>query len=186
MQLHEQDDEALMQLVAKGHKLAFNCLVQRHLPRACAIASRIGGSPAEAEDIAQDAFIKVWTSAPSWQPGKSKFTTWFYRIVMNAGIDRYRARRAAGMAADIEDWDIVPDTGADTARHTQLAEEMRALARAISKLPEKQRVAVLLCYRQERTNPEAAAIMGIHIKSLEGLLSRARKALKEELKDFKP
>ena len=66
------------------------------------------------------------------------------------------------------------------------AEEMRALARAISKLPEKQRVAVLLCYQQEYTNPEAAAIMGIHIKSLEGLLSRARKALKEELKDFKP
>jgi RNA polymerase sigma-70 factor (ECF subfamily) len=177
MQLQDQDDEALMKLVAGGHRLAFNCLLRRHLPRACAIASRFAG-PGEAEDIAQEAFIKVWTHAPSWQPGKAKFTTWFYRIVVNAGIDRFRARRAAGTL----DWDMA-DPAADTARRAQQAEETRALSRAIAGLPEKQRIAVLLCYQKEHTNPEAAAIMGIHIKSLEGLLARARKALKEELKD---
>jgi RNA polymerase sigma-70 factor (ECF subfamily) len=178
MQLHEQDDEALMKLVAGGHRLAFNCLLRRHLPRACAIASRVAGI-SEAEDIAQESFIKLWTHAPSWQPGKSKFTTWFYRIVMNTAIDRFRARKSAGTL----DWDFA-DPEADTSQHLVHAEETRAIARAIAKLPEKQRVAILLCYRQERTNPEAAAIMGIHIKSLEGLLARARKALKEELKDY--
>ncbi len=180
--LEEQDDEALMTLVANGNRLAFDRLVRRHLSHACAIATRVGGHAAEAEDIAQDAFIRVWVSAPSWRPGRAKFSTWFYRIVVNASIDRFRARKARGGAA--ADWDAMPDPYADTAAGTTAREEMRAIGRAVSRLPEKQRVAIMLCYRQDRTNPEAAAIMGIHVKSLEGLLARARKALKEELKDY--
>jgi RNA polymerase sigma-70 factor (ECF subfamily) len=178
--LQEQDDEALMQLVAAGHRLAFDHLVRRHLSHACAIAARVGGSVGEAEDIAQEAFIKIWVAAPSWQPGRAKFGTWLYRIVVNVSIDRYRARRKTGPA----DWDQFADPDADPSRRAASAEEMRVIADAVARLPEKQRVAILLCYRQDRTNAQAAAIMGIHIKSLEGLLTRARKSLKTELKDF--
>lgn len=180
--LHDKTDEELMQLVVNGHRLAFDQLVQRHVTYATAVARRFTGSyGAEAEDIVQDAFIKVWTNAASWQRRRGKFTTWLYRIVMNAGIDRIRAQKPS---TDV-DWESLVDP-ADNAE-TSMAErqEDAVVAAAIRKLPEKQRVALALCYQQGLSNREAADVMNIHIKALEALLGRARRALKQDLRYFR-
>lgn len=169
-----------MALVAQGDKAAFDRLVRRYLGRACAMAGRFGGL-CEAEDVAQEAFLKLWINAPSWKPGKAKFSTWFYRIVMNAGIDRFRARKPSGVA----EWDNIPDPAASADNLVFARQERQAVMGAVLRLPEKQRVAVTLCYSKGLTNQDAADIMGIHIKSLEGLLSRARKSLKDELKELR-
>src|ERR1700756_2816664 len=89
------DDAALMQRIAGGDNRAFEKLVQRHLPRSVRMATRITGSAAEAEDVLQEAFTRVWKHAAEWeQPGTTgaQFSTWFYRIVLNLCIDHKRKR----------------------------------------------------------------------------------------------
>lgn len=176
--LDDKSDEALMAMAASGHRLAFEALVKRHLGYACAIAGRVSGRPADAEDIAQEAFIRVWVNAPTWQDGRAKFSTWFYRIVANAAIDRYRRHRREVTA---DGWERLSDPAPGAEADLAARQKSEAVMRAINMLPEKQRLAVLLCYHDAMTNREAAAIMGINIKSLEGLLNRARKGLKDAL-----
>jgi RNA polymerase sigma-70 factor (ECF subfamily) len=175
--LHELKDEELMGLVAKGQRMAFDQLVRRHMPRACAVARRVNGNPAEAEDVVQEAFTRLWIKAPSWDPGKAKFTTWFYRIVVNAGIDQRRARKPS---SDSE-METIADTGPDAETRSIMDDERAQLEAAIARLPEKQRLVIVFCYQKEMTNREAAEILGMNIKALEGLLVRARKALKQDL-----
>ena len=170
-------DEQLMARVATGDSVAFNRLARAHLPRAYAVARRVLNNPADAEEAAQDAFTKIWVHAADWREGKAKFTTWMYRIVVNASLDLARKKR-------------LPVTGDEALLHAQAddapsvetrlaAEDTRdALHRALEQLTPQQRAAVSLCYFEELTNPEAARILGIHLKALEGLLVRARKSLR--------
>jgi RNA polymerase sigma-70 factor (ECF subfamily) len=180
--LHEKTDEELMELVANGHRLAFEHLVRRHTSYATAMARRFSGTMgSEADDIVQDAFIKVWVNASSWSGGRAKFTTWLYRIIMNTGIDRVRAQKTP---TEIE-WEMLPDTAANAEAKLVDRQEDDVVAQAIRKLPEKQRMALALCYQQDMTNREAADVMNIHIKAFEAQLGRARRALKQELKHFR-
>jgi RNA polymerase sigma-70 factor (ECF subfamily) len=174
--LTEKSDEDLMALVANGHKLAFETLVKRHLPLAHAAAWRVCRGH-EAEDIVQDAFTKLWVSAPSFRPEKSKFSTWFYRIVINTGIDRMRSRKPTADA----NWDMMADPADSAEAEVAKREESGQVQSAIAALPDRQRTAISLCYDQGFSNQQAADIMGIHIKALEGLLVRARKTLKSAL-----
>ncbi|PZP85484.1 MAG: hypothetical protein DI582_05705 [Azospirillum brasilense] len=174
---HRLTDEQLMAYVAKGDRRAFDWLVRQHLPRAYAIARRVLMNQADAEEAAQDAFTKLWVHAADWQEGKAKFTTWMYRIVVNASLDLARKRK-------------LPTTSDETILHAQADgddsaedrvmqhEEHVALQAALAHLTPAQRTAVSLCYFEELTNPEAARAMGLNVKALEGLLVRARKQLR--------
>ncbi len=89
----EDPDLELVQRVGRGDTAAAQALVARKLPRIHGLARRLLGDAAEAEDVAQDAFLRVWKQAPSWRPGQAKFDTWLHRVTLNLCYDRLRRRR---------------------------------------------------------------------------------------------
>ncbi len=172
-------DEALMARVQNGDQQAFALLVERHLPRAYAIAYRVLGQQADAEDAAQEAFTRVWTHARDWQAQRGSFSAWLGRILVNASLDHARRQTpqrfisdADSVLAELADQSALPDE-----QHEQ-KQDAAAIDKAIARLPDQQRMAVVLCYFEEHSNPQAAQMMGLHVKALEGLLVRARKQLR--------
>lgn len=172
-------DEQLMLRVAQGDEVAFGLLVRRHLPRAYAIARRILDRNGEAEDAAQEAFTKIWVNARDYQADKAAFTTWLHRIVVNTALDMARKKRPTAVADEV--LNAVPDARDDAEAQASSAERGAKVQAAIATLPPQQRAAITLCYSEEYSNAEAAKLMGVHIKALEGLLVRARKALRLKL-----
>jgi RNA polymerase sigma-70 factor (ECF subfamily) len=170
-------DTELVARAGRGDRAAAQALMARHLPKMMTLARRMLGSQAEAEDAVQDAFLKLWTHAARWQPGKAKFETWLYRVTMNKCYDRLRRRPAAPLdeAAEVAD----PAPAADSLLETSaLAGEIEA---ALAELPERQRAAIVLCHHQEKGNIEAAEIMGLSVEALESLLARGRRTLRARL-----
>ncbi len=173
-------DEVLMMSVARGDHAAFALLVDRHLGRMVALATRVTGSAAEAEDVAQDAFSRVWVHAARWQPDGAKFSTWLYRVTMNLAIDRTRRRQTLPLETAPEPVD--PDRGGAGAVHDrQVSQAVRSV---IDTLPETQRQALLLCWHEGLSNADAAAVMGVTVKAIESLLVRARRRLRDGLQDL--
>src|SRR5262249_12257039 len=150
----------------------------RHLPRALLLARRITRNGSDAEDIVQEALLRVWVNAPRWQP-TAAVRTWLYRIVVNLCLN---ARRRPAFAA-LDPMGDLPDPGIGPARQMELDESDRAVATAVDALPERQRVALVLTYFEELSNAETSAIMGTSIAGVESLLVRARRALREVLVD---
>ncbi len=171
-------DRALMARVAQGDRAAFAELLHKHLRGAVNAAYRILLNPHDAEDVAQEAFLRVWRHAPRWQvDGAAGFRTWLTRIVVNLCIDR---KRRPGM--DPLDDKIDPvDTAPDPYQHRLANETERRIARALAKLPERQRAALVLCYWDEASNIDAAAALGISVGALESLLIRGKRTLRTEL-----
>ncbi len=167
-------DEELVGRVGAGDKRAAAELVRRHLPRMVGLARRMLGDAAEAEDVAQEVFLRVWKHAASWRPGQAKFETWMHRVAMNLCLDRLRrSGRNAG--------EVSPETADVRASATRAFDDRQRKERvrnALQALPERQRAALVLCYYQDRTNIEAAEILGVSVDALESLLSRARRTLK--------
>jgi RNA polymerase sigma-70 factor (ECF subfamily) len=175
--LEDPPDENLMISVANGNQAAFRLLVDRHLGRAHGIALRMMQSPMDAEETVQDAFTKIWIHAPGFDPERAQFKTWFTRIVTNACLDRLRVKQPS--ASNINDMqEILPDGLVAQDVEFVKKKQNEALKIAVQSLPDRQRMAVVLCCFEEMTNPQAAFSMGIHIKALEGLLVRARKQLR--------
>lgn len=170
-----------MTRVAKGDGQAFDTLVRRHLPRAFAIAQRVLSNGADAEEASQDAFTKIWVRAVDFDANRAKFTTWMHRIVVNTALDLAR-KRQPGMVADAEDvLAMISDPSPSVETTLMASEEESAVRKAVATLTPQQRAAVTLCYFEHYTNPEAARIMGLNVKALEGLLVRARRTLRELL-----
>ena len=162
---------------AEGRQHGARCLVERYLPRLHRLAWRLLDDVAEAEDVCQEAFMKLWQQAPRWQ-ARASIGTWLHQVALNAARDRLRKRRL-GFDQSTE-LDELPDSRVD-AGPEQLASERQArdwLSAAIADLPPRQREAVLLCHDQQFSQREAAAIMQIEIGALESLLSRARQQLR--------
>ena len=174
-------DAQLIALVAQGDKAAFSALVKRHLPRAYAIARRTLNSDSEAEDAAQEAFSKIWVNARDYNPDKAAFTTWLHRIVVNASLDMARKKRPVSVEDEV--LHSVADTRDDAEQQLAGREQAEQVRAAIATLPPQQRAAITLCYTEEYSNAEAASILGVHIKALEGLLVRARKSLRTKLSE---
>lgn len=173
-------DAELLSRVADGDPAAARALVARKLPRLLSLAGRMLGDPREAEDVAQDAFVRVWKQAPRWRAGEAKFDTWLHRVAMNLCYDRLRRRRETPMADPPERVDEGP--GPD--RGLLAADVGRQVARALQALPERQREAIVLCHYQELGNIEAAQVMGVSVEALESLLARGRRALRAALSDL--
>lgn len=180
----EEDDALLMQKTAHGDSRAFSRLVARHLAATVRTATRILGNAAEAEDVAQEAFLRVWKHAPSWEtPDRAgaQFTTWLYRIVLNLCIDHKRKQSFAALDDVVE-----PADGRDNAETALLRRQQSArVKQAIDALPERQREAFVLCFYEERSNKDAADILCVSVKALESLLVRARRHLYDKLQTEK-
>ena len=146
------EDKELLDRLATGDETAFRLLVERHIDRAYAIALRIVGNAADAEDVVQDTMLKVWTHRGRWQHGRAKFSTWLYRVVSNRCIDLRRKPRT-------ENVDVVPEVAdgkPDAASVIERAEMSDLLEAAMRRLPEQQRVAVILSYHENMSNGEIA------------------------------
>ena len=171
------DDAQLMAWTVAGNRVAFDALAGRHLKRAYRTALRIVGNGSDAEDVAQEAMVRAWKNARSWDVNRSQFTTWLYRITVNLAIDRRRRPRplpldAAGDPAD-------PAQGAAARLESQ--ELGAALADALAAMPERQRAALTLTYYEGLSGKEAAEALSVSVRGLEGLLRRGRIFLKDRL-----
>ena len=171
-------DEELMTGVREGNKDCFSELVARHTPRFYRLAYRMTSNREEAEDIVQESFLAVWTKPASWnEDKKSKFTTWFYRIVANACIDKKRKHAPL----PLEDGYDPPAPGGTAEEIVEMKRTKEDIDAHISALPGSQRLALALCFYEGVTNREAAEIMGISVKALESLLMRAKGSLRTKL-----
>lgn len=175
-------DEDLVARVGEGDERAARALVQRHLPRMLALARRMLRNSAEAEDVAQDVFLRVWKHAKRWRAGEAKFDTWLHRVAINLCYDRLRRKPMHSLDAAPDPVDPAPRPG-DALAARQVS---RVVEEALVRLPERQRAAIVLCHYQELGNIEAAKALGVSIEALESLLSRGRRALREMLKDRVP
>jgi RNA polymerase sigma-70 factor, ECF subfamily len=175
--LERESDEELLARTASGDQRAFRPLIARHMGRAIRLAQAIVGNAADADDVAQDAFMRVWRQAASFDPSVARFTTWLHRIVVNLAIDRTRRPRAAPieLASDIAS----EEPSALAALITD--QEQHMMRQALSELPERQRAAIALFHFEGLSGREAASVMSISEKAFESLLTRARSALKQNV-----
>jgi RNA polymerase sigma-70 factor (ECF subfamily) len=174
-------DAELVARVGRGDRAAAQQLMRRHLPKMLALARRMLSDPAEAEDAVQDAFMRLWTHAARWQPGRAKFETWLYRVTLNKCFDRLRRRPTTVLEEALHIADSAPGP-AESLENAVLSEEIEA---ALSALPERQRAAIQLSHYQECGNIEAAEILGVSVEALESLLARGRRALRVRLMHLK-
>lgn len=170
-------DLPLIERVGRGEQAAARQLVLAKLPRVMALATRMLNDSTSEEDVAQEAFVRVWKHAASWQPGRARFDTWLHTVVLNLCRDRLRMRRHESSAEMPELTDPAP--GAETALIA--AEQGRSVAAAIGALPERQREAILLVHYQDLSGTEAALALGVSVEALESLLARGRRALRAQL-----
>lgn len=175
----ELPDDALLRAYAAGDGQAARALTARHLPRVLTHARRLLGeqAKAEAEDVAQEAMLRLWRMAPDWRPGEAKLSTWLYRVVANLCTDRLRRARALPLEAVPEPL----DKGPEAARALQDAARVDALQGALMRLPGRQREAVVLRHIEGLGNDEIAAIMGVSVEAVESLTARGKRALAAQL-----
>ena len=174
-------DDALLQLYANGDQAAARQLTLRLAPRAYKQAYRMLGVQADAEDVAQEAMMRVWKIAPDWRSGEAKVTTWLYRVVANLCLDRLRKVQSTSLDAIDEPIDPSPSAADDMQTNARLD----ALQAALIALPERQRQALVLRHIKELANPEIADVMEISVEAVESLTSRGKRALTQILKGRK-
>ena len=165
-----------MARVARGDERAFQLLSRRHLPAMLGLARRILGNAGDAEDVAQEAFIRVWTHAPRWQP-LAQFRTWLTRVVVNLCLDR--KRRALWVDLDAVGEVVDPAPRADEKAESD--ERGRMLTAAIDKLPARQRSAIMLTYAEGMSNAQVAEILDTTVSAVEKLLVLAKQNLRRAL-----
>jgi RNA polymerase sigma-70 factor (ECF subfamily) len=173
------DDELLLRRIQEGKHEAFAMLVNRHTNRFYNIAYRLVFNKDDTEDIVQDAFLKLWDRPEMWNQSKqAKFTTWFYKIIINLCVDHNKKKKTINLSEDIQLVDKQP--GQDVLLNNQQREVL--LNSFIQELPERQQLALNLCFYEELTNREAAEILGVNVKALQSLIMRAKTTLKEKVK----
>ncbi len=175
--MNDLTDEELLARYAAGDPMAARALTLRLTPRVFAHAARLLGDRAEAEDVAQEALIRLWKIAPDWRMGEAKVTTWLYRVTANLCIDRMRRQRSVDLEAVPE-----PEDGQASAdERLQEAARIDALQAALNTLPDRQRQAVVLRHLDGLGNPEIAEIMDMSVRAVESLTARGKRALARAL-----
>ena len=174
-------DNALLAAFAKGDRGAAQQLTEQLMPKIHAHAYYRLGNIADAEDVTQEAFLKLWKIAPSWKQDKAQVSTWLYRVVSNLCKDRYR-RATLEMMVSVQE-----PTNESQSPSSKIEEEIRqkALYTAMSILPESQRVAVQLRHIDELTNPQIAEIMELSVEAVESLTARGKRKLTKILQSHK-
>lgn len=185
----DEQDVAWMRQVRQGDRAAFAALVECHQLRVVGTVARmLGGHAADAEDIGQQVFLRVWKSAPRYQP-TAKFTTWLYTITRNLVFNELRRRKLRPTSS----LDAVEESGgrqfhdasAEPPDARLLAGELQeAIAAAIAALPETQRLAIILRRYEERSYEEIGAVLQLTTPAVKSLLFRARTELRARLSRY--
>jgi RNA polymerase sigma-70 factor (ECF subfamily) len=175
------DEVQLIEQVASGDVRAYRQLVDRYLRGIHAFTQRMLGSRAEAEEVCQETFLRLWEHAGRYVP-HAKPSTWIYRIAHNLAVDRLRRRRETSAA-------VTPDELPGGERPSGIFHERQlaqTVQRALDELPERQRSAIGLVHYQGLSNAEAAEVLGVGVRALESLLARARRQLRDSLAELAP
>ena len=167
------DDATLLARYARGDAAAARALTLRLTARVFGHALRLLGNRAEAEDVTQEALMRLWRIAPDWQAERAQVSTWLYRVTANLCIDRRRRRPAL----PLEDAPEPPDPAPGAEARMQDQARLAALDAALQQLPDRQRQAVVLRHIEGLANPEIAAIMEISPRAVESLTARGKRAL---------
>ncbi len=175
--LGDVSNEALLVAFGNGDRASAQALTMRLTPVVLGYATRLLRDHAEAEDVAQEAMMRLWKIAPEWRQGEAKVTTWLYRVVTNLCTDRLRKKRGTGLDEIAEPEDGSPSQDA------RLMEKARATAleTALGTLPERQRQAVVLRHIEGLSNPAIAEILGVSVEAVESLISRGKRLLAKRL-----
>jgi len=184
-------DRADMERLAAGQDAALNDLMERHATPVFHFLCRMVGNEDDANDLAQETFVRVFRSRDSFRAGE-KFSTWLYTIAANLARNHFRWRsRHPNVSLDVEAGEAEPTFGSTLPANTpspneqaQAAERAAAVRAAVGKLPEDLREAIVLCEWEELSVAEAAAILETTPKAVESRLYRARQTLREELKSW--
>jgi RNA polymerase sigma-70 factor (ECF subfamily) len=174
-----REDAALVAAAAHGDAAAFRTLVDRHLAGVLAVARRMLRDDAEAEDVAQEAMLRLWRSADGLEVGPPGLRPWLRRVVSNLCVDRMRSGKRLMVT------DEVPEQVEPATQHSQLeaqdtSERVEAALRA---LPDRQRLALTLFNYEGLSQIEVGKAMGISDEAVESLLARARRTIKAALRD---
>ncbi len=167
-------DSALLVAFANGDSAAARLLVVRLSPRALGQAQRMLNDRAAAEDVVQEAFLRLWKIAPEWRQGEAQVSTWLYRVVANLCTDRLRVRRRN---VDFDKIAEPEDSAPSVAQKMQDEARHDALAAALAEMPERQAQAVSLRHLEGLGNPEIAQIMDISVEAVESLTARGKRTL---------
>ena len=173
-------DASLMVLVCSGKHDAFAEIVARHTDRYYLLAFRTLNNVGDAEDVVQNAFIKLWQKPTAWNSEKSQFTTWFYRVVINACHDHLRKRKHQILASEeIIDAAVEPALSEQALLESSQQNDLqdKRLREAIISLPSSQRDVINLVVFLELPQRQAAEVMGVSLKAVESLLVRAKRNL---------
>lgn len=172
-QANRDADAALLARYAAGDAAAARLLATRLTPRLFAHAFRVLGDDAAAQDVAQDAMLRLWKIAPEWRAGEAQVSTWAYRVVANLCTDLLRKRQT--VALDAVDEPI--DPGPRPEAMMQDAARRDALQAALDTLPERQRQAVVLRHLEGLSNGEIAQILSVGVEAVESLTARGKRGL---------
>ncbi len=175
--MEQKSDEYYIEKVLNGDADAYRFLVEKHKNLAYTVAYRMSGNREDAEEIAQDAFVKVYRSLKSFR-GKAKFSTWLYRIIYNTAVSRHRVKKRYVLSEDfagMDKDDIESDGNYDNDREDKL----QALERALNDLAEDEKFIVQLYYYSQTPVREMSSITGLSEANVKVKLFRARKKLQE-------
>ncbi len=176
--LDEQADDWLIGKARSGDVDAYEVLVRRHRTRIYRIALRMLSDPHDAEDVAQDVVIQLWTALAGFA-GESSFTTWLYRIVVNRCLTTVRRRKPT---RPILESDTPVEAGAD--EQVLARDRARAVKAAVAALPDDQRAVLVLHQFEGLTYQEVATILHLSEPTVRGRLHRARRSLTESLRSW--
>jgi len=171
------DDDALMLQVGRGDPAAYRALAERYLTGIVRYATRMLGDQAEAEDIAQETFLRLWRDGARYEARGHKPSTWLYRIAHNLCVDRLRAHRPQAATGE----ELASDRTSAPLADKELALQVTA---ALARLPERQRAAIALVHYEEKSLDEAGEVLGCAASAVESLLARGRRSLREQLAAF--
>jgi RNA polymerase sigma-70 factor (ECF subfamily) len=184
-------DAELMLAFQRGDDDAFAALVRRFQDRIVSLAYRYLGSAADAEDLAQEVFLRVYRAKESYEPS-ARFSTWIYRIASNTSLNHLRGRKArrkvAGPMPSGDEGDAAPDPADPDAAppddRLEKDELALVLRRIVDELPDRQRIAILLNKYEGLGYEEVAAAMDLSVMAVKSLLTRARVNIKERLEPY--
>ena len=183
-----QEDVRLMRLVGQGDHDAFRQLVEKHQGPVVGTIAKMLGNASEAEDLAQQVFIRIWKSAARYRP-EARFTTWMFTIARNLVFNEIR-RRSRRKQVSLEETEetirhAMPDPDVRPPDEDALQHELwKAIDGAIQALPQKQRLAVVLRRYENLPYEDIAAVLKVSLPAVKSLLFRARTILKQELKVY--
>ncbi len=169
-----------MARVGAGDEAAYRVLLDRHLGPVTAYVRRMMRNAPDADDIAQETFIRLWTHSERYSPAKSKLSTWLHNIAHNLVIDHFRKH---GRTVTGDDSDETATDDMAPSDQLQQSEASDQMARCLMALPERQRSAIVMCHYQGMSNRDAAAILDVTVDALESLMARGRRKLKQLLAD---